>query len=203
MATTNAGTKGVPRADRELQILDAATAEFAAVGYAATSVATIATRVGISKPMIYHYFGSKEWLYTECIERSGSLLTAEIERIARGSSTGIERGIETLDGIFGVLEPQPHVWRLFFDTTGPDSGPVVAAIAGYRRRIDKVAEEGVSEMMRLADNDDALDISAMTALWLDVVDSLVNWWLAHPTETAADMSQRCARLVRTIFWQAS
>src|SRR4051794_26466639 len=56
----NAGTKGVPRAEREAQIVTAATEVFGAQGFAATSVADVAARAGISKPLIYQYFGSKE-----------------------------------------------------------------------------------------------------------------------------------------------
>ncbi|MEO6470728.1 MAG: helix-turn-helix domain-containing protein, partial [Aeromicrobium sp.] len=54
----NAGTKGVPRLDRENQILDVAAQEFAAQGYAATNLAVIADKAGISKPLIYNYFAS-------------------------------------------------------------------------------------------------------------------------------------------------
>ena len=57
------GTKGVPRADREQQILDAAVAEFGERGYAHASMAAIAQRAGMSKPLVYEYFGSKEGLY--------------------------------------------------------------------------------------------------------------------------------------------
>ena len=54
------GTKGVPRADREQQILDAAVAEFGGRDYTHASMAAIAQRAGISKPLVYEYFGSKE-----------------------------------------------------------------------------------------------------------------------------------------------
>ena len=45
MARPNAGTKGVPRLDRENQILDVASAQFGAHGYAGTSVAAVAKQV--------------------------------------------------------------------------------------------------------------------------------------------------------------
>src|SRR5262245_9101334 len=65
------GTKGVPRADREQQILDAAVAGFGERGYAHASMAAIARRAGISKPLVYEYFGSKEGLYLACLRRAG------------------------------------------------------------------------------------------------------------------------------------
>jgi AcrR family transcriptional regulator len=199
----NAGTKGVPRLDRETQILDIASEHFGTHGFAATSVAAVADRAGISKPLIYNYFGSKEGLYEACLDRGGALLAEEIERIARGDAVGIERGLATLGGMFALLEPQPYLWRLFFDATAPTTGPIADSAALYAERIGKLADEGVTELMGLAGNDDPLDISAMTTVWLGIVDSLMNWWMEHPDETAERMTQRCLRLLEALFGGAS
>lgn len=199
MAPKRAGTKGVPRLDRESQILVEASTEFGTQGYAATSIETIAARAGISKPLVYNYFGSKEGLFTACLDRAGEIVAAEIERIARQDSIGIERGMRTLAGIFEILEPQRYLWRLFFDASAPRTGPAADAIGHYLARITKLADEGVSEMMALAGNRNPQDIAAMTALWMGVVDSLVNWWLDHPEETAAEMTARCGRLLESIY----
>jgi AcrR family transcriptional regulator len=199
----NAGTKGVPRLDRETQILDIASEHFGTHGFAATSVAAVADRAGISKPLIYNYFGSKEGLYEACLDRGGALLAEEIERIARGDAVGIERGLATLGGMFALLEPQPYLWRLFFDATAPTTGPIADSAALYAERIGKLADEGVTELMGLAGNDDPLDISAMTSVWLGIVDSLMNWWMEHPDETAEQMTQRCLRLLEALFGGAS
>lgn len=199
MVRPNAGTKGVPRLDRETQILDIASEQFGTQGFAATSVAAIADKAGISKPLIYNYFGSKEGLYEACLDRGGALLADEIERIARGDAVGIERGMATLAGMFALLEPQPYLWRLFFDATAPSTGPIADSIALYAERIGKLADEGVTELMGLAGNQDHLDISAMTAVWLGIVDSLMNWWLEHPDESADQMMQRCMRLLTALF----
>ncbi|MEO6606077.1 MAG: TetR/AcrR family transcriptional regulator [Aeromicrobium sp.] len=199
MARPNAGTKGVPRLDRESQILEIASAQFGTLGFAATSVAAIADRAGISKPLIYNYFGSKEGLYEACLDRGGALVAEEIERIAREGSVGIERGMQTLGGLFTLLEPQPYLWRLFFDPTAPSTGPIADSVTLYADRIGKLAEEGVAELMVLAGNSDELDISAMTTVWMGIVDSLVGWWLDHPGETAEEMIQRCLRLLEALF----
>ena len=199
MARPNAGTKGVPRLDRESQILEIASAQFGTLGFAATSVAAIADKAGISKPLIYNYFGSKEGLYEACLDRGGAIVAEEIERIARGDAVGIERGMQTLSGMFTLLEPQPYLWRLFFDSTAPSTGPIADSVTLYADRIGKLAEEGVAELMGLAGNSDELDISAMTTVWLGIVDSLMGWWLDHPGETADEMIQRCLRLLEALF----
>src|SRR5947199_4448544 len=50
------------------EILEVATAEFAAQGFAGARVDEIAARTRTSKRMIYYYFGSKEGLYIAVLE---------------------------------------------------------------------------------------------------------------------------------------
>jgi len=52
------------------RILHAATAEFAAKGLAGARVDAIASRAGVSKRMLYHYFGNKEALWLTVIEQA-------------------------------------------------------------------------------------------------------------------------------------
>jgi AcrR family transcriptional regulator len=63
------GTKRLPRAVREQQMLDAAVQMFSVNGYHETSMDTIAAEAHISKPMLYLYYGSKEDLFGACLDR--------------------------------------------------------------------------------------------------------------------------------------
>ncbi|MCW2755044.1 MAG: hypothetical protein JWQ32_2455 [Marmoricola sp.] len=204
MATStrsNAGTKGVARAVREQQIVDAACRAFGESGFAATSVADIAEAAGISKPLIYNYFGSKEGLYAACLHHAAGTLTAEIERTAASGTVGLARAIVTLDGMFRTLEPQPWIWRLVNDSTAAREGAIGAELAKYEQRIFTFGHDGVAELMQLAGNDDARDLSAMHAAWESTFRALVTWWLDHPGETPEQMTQRCVRLFSTVFGQ--
>lgn len=202
-ARPNAGTKGVPRAERERQILAVASVAFGTHGFVGTNVADVARAAGISKPLVYAYFGSKEGLYAACLDRAGELLADEIERVARGDVVGLERGVRTLEGMFGVLEDQRHVWRLLHDRSAPSTPEVATVVAAHTDRIHALAHEGVSELLALAGVRDALDVSAMTATWLGIVDSLMDWWVAHPEQSAADMVERVTRLVAALFTDAA
>ncbi|WP_229054582.1 TetR/AcrR family transcriptional regulator [Aeromicrobium sp. Leaf350] len=199
MARTNAGTKGVPRAEREQQILAVASLAFGTDGFAATNLADVAAEAGISKPLIYNYFGSKEGLFAACLDEAGDLMAGEIERIARGDAVGIERGIRTLDGMFAVLDEQRHLWRLLHDRTAPSTGAIADVVSHHTERIDKLAHEGVTELLALAGDTDERDISVMTAAWLGIVDSLMDWWVAHPDETATQMNERVTRLFTALL----
>ena len=76
----------VPRrrdADRTRRdILDVATAEFAACGYAGARVDEIASRTSTTKRMIYYYFGSKEGLFEAVLERAYGAIRAMEQDLA-------------------------------------------------------------------------------------------------------------------------
>jgi AcrR family transcriptional regulator len=73
----------VPRAVREEQILTLAEELFAERGYEGASMDELASRAGISKPVVYDIFGSKEALLERCFERAGDELASSIADAAR------------------------------------------------------------------------------------------------------------------------
>ena len=78
------GTKRLPRAVREQQMLDAAVQMFSANGYHETSMDAIAAAACISKPMLYLYYGSKEELFGACLNRE---LARFIDALRAGSDS--------------------------------------------------------------------------------------------------------------------
>lgn len=70
--------------DRRAAIIDIAHAAFVSDGYAATSMSTIAARVGGSKATLYNYFSSKEELFAavmskKCEQLQAMLYDAQVE----------------------------------------------------------------------------------------------------------------------------
>jgi len=72
------GTKRLPRAVREQQMLDAAVQMFSVNGYHETSMDAIAGEAQISKPMLYLYYGSKEELFGACLDRELARFVDEV-----------------------------------------------------------------------------------------------------------------------------
>jgi AcrR family transcriptional regulator len=74
----------MPRAERERQMMLVAEEVFTERGYVAASMDEIAERVGVSKPMLYEYFGSKEGLLAACVRQArAELLRATSEAAVR------------------------------------------------------------------------------------------------------------------------
>ena len=190
------GTKGVPRADREQQILDAAVQEFGERGYAHASMAAIAQRAGISKPLIYEYFGSKDGLYLACLSRAGTHL---VDRVADAQNgTTLERARETLAAIFSALDGRRLDWAVITDPTLPAGSAVHDAALGYQEQLRRLAVEGTREVLGGRGLTDAEDNALSSYVWEAVVTAVVNWWLGHPDETAAAMTDRCNRLIAAL-----
>jgi AcrR family transcriptional regulator len=192
------GTKGVPRAEREQQIVAEAIPEFAARGYAGASMVQIAQRAGISKPLIYQYFGSKDGLYLGCLHAVSGELLARLDAAELEVDDSLASRIYPLRAIFEALEPQRAAWRLLFDPSMPTSGPIAAAADDYRARTTEIAASGSLRFLRARGIRSQLDADALSRVWMGLVTSLVEWWLEHPDETAEQMIERCARLLAAL-----
>jgi AcrR family transcriptional regulator len=75
----------VPRALRERQLVELGEQLFAERGFAKASMDELARRAGVTKPVIYELFGSKEGLFRACLEGLALRLAQEIANAARGA----------------------------------------------------------------------------------------------------------------------
>lgn len=196
MTASRAGTKGVPREEREGQILDIAAEEFGRHGYAHASIADIAARAGISKPLIYGYFDSKEGLFQACLRRAGEAIVVAVAAAQRGVT--LTRAIGTLAAIFETLEPRPYDWSILWDATLPPGSSVDETARGYRSALIDLGSTGTREVLEAAGNSDALDASLLTEIWLSTVTTVVQWWLDNPDQDAVATTGRCVRLLRSL-----
>src|ERR1700739_4837647 len=81
----------LPRAEREAAMLRTAGHRFAARGFHAASMEEIAEAAGISKPMLYNYFGSKEGLYAAYVRSSAQALIRSMREAASPSASAQDR----------------------------------------------------------------------------------------------------------------
>ncbi|KAF4409577.1 MULTISPECIES: TetR/AcrR family transcriptional regulator [Streptomyces] len=66
------------------EILQVATAEFARLGYTGARIDEIAARTRTTKRMIYYYFGNKEQLFTEVLERAYAVIRQQEQQLDVG-----------------------------------------------------------------------------------------------------------------------
>jgi AcrR family transcriptional regulator len=101
----------LPRAERERQILDAALVVFAERGFQNASMDAVAERVGVTKPVVYTHFGSKEGLLLACLAQA----RAELLAVTTAASAAADRPEEALRqgtlAFFQYVENRP-AWSL-------------------------------------------------------------------------------------------
>src|SRR5215211_2616160 len=87
----------VPRVVHERQLVELGEELFAERGFAKASMDELARRAGVTKPVIYELFGSKEGLFRACLEGLALRLAEEIAKAARGADAADARGADAAD----------------------------------------------------------------------------------------------------------
>lgn len=151
---------------------------FAEVGFDVASLELIAHRAGVTKPIIYEHFGSKEGLHAAIVEREMDVLVA---RVSEAMSEGTPR--ERFEG--AVLEFMTYVAKEpagFAVLTRETPTP---ARPGMTRVIDQLTERVGAifsrELARAGYDRKVAPIYA--AAILGMVTQVGRWWAAegHPT----------------------
>lgn len=188
-------TARVARAERAAQMLDVATEVFCERGYAGASMAQIAARCGITKPMLYLYFESKQGLYLACLTFVGEGLIDAIEKSVAGASTPSERVMATAAGLFSYAEQRERAWwGVIYTETMPADSAVAEATAVYRDRIFAIINRAMRSML-----DDPIDAEAASHALIGAGESLLRWWVGRPDESAAVLNQRLSRIMGPVL----
>ncbi|HWN32702.1 MAG TPA: TetR/AcrR family transcriptional regulator [Pseudonocardia sp.] len=124
----------VSRGERERQILDAASAVFAERGYQAASMDAVAERVGVTKPVLYDHFGSKEGLLLACIARARTELLEVTTAAAAGASSPEDMVRRGFRAFFDFLDAQGAAATLLYEEAATPVGPAAEALEGIRNQ---------------------------------------------------------------------
>jgi AcrR family transcriptional regulator len=168
----------LPRVERERQALEAAHALFAERGYAGVTMDDVADAVGVTKPLLYRYFGNKERLYLACMEPAGELLIGTVVDAVTPTTTPVDALRAGLLAFFEFLDSDRDAWRVLFDETLPVSGEVAQRVAKYRDRLTElVATAVLSQLPPSRRVMDRSEVEALSAAVLGAAEALGRWWL--------------------------
>jgi AcrR family transcriptional regulator len=178
------------RSDRMEQTLGVAHGLFAERGYADVTMDEIAAAVGVTKPLLYNYFGNKERLYIACMEQAGNSLTRTVgEAIAGTASPGDALGA-SVRAFFAFLDSDRAAWAVLFDETLPVSGEVADRVAVYRDQIVALVSESLLAQLPEARRGAArVEIEALSAALLGAAEELARWWLRTEAISAGEAAE--------------
>lgn len=91
------------RREKREAVLRAAVRSFNDKGFHATSLDEVANALNVTKPTIYHYFGSKDEILFECVRRGLDSIREAAEAVETRGGGGLERLRALILGYAGVM----------------------------------------------------------------------------------------------------
>jgi len=128
--------------DNQTHLLDCALALFSQNSYAAVGVQEVVEAANLTKPTLYHYFGSKRGLLDALLAREAEPLLAALTKAA------VYQGdlVQTLENIarayFNIAQKAPDFYRMLLSMQySPTESETYRAIHPYTRRQQTVLED--------------------------------------------------------------
>jgi AcrR family transcriptional regulator len=130
---------------RRPEVLDAALALFLEHGYDGASMQAIADGAGVTKPVVYACFASKDELFRALLAREEERILGEIQAAFRYADLSDPEAtlIEGYTGFLGAVASSPDVYRLIF--LGEGGGNMAVA-----HRIQRGRQAQIDQLTRLA-----------------------------------------------------
>ncbi len=130
---------------RELMLKGAAQL-FNRKGYTATTVREIVAAVGVSKPVLYYYFGNKEGIYVELVRGPFEKFDALLRECSQTGASASERLLDlfsrTLTLFFEHIEVVRIMYSLYY---GPPQGAPFFDFGSYHARFWKTVRGLIEE----------------------------------------------------------
>jgi AcrR family transcriptional regulator len=151
----------LPRGARRRQLLDAAGDVFVDQGFHSSGMDDIAVVAGVSKPVLYQHFDSKQDLYLEVLRHHVDELLARI-RAALASTSDNRRRVEAaVDAFFAYADTDTRGFRLVFTSEAADDD--------VRRELDRATEGCIDAVHDLVRGDSGLDVHRSRLLAVGLV----------------------------------
>jgi AcrR family transcriptional regulator len=181
----------MPRAERERQMIAVAEEIFAERGYQATSMDEVAERVGVSKPMIYEYFGSKEGLLVACIRAA----RAELLSVTLASVEGVESAEEALrrglTAFFEFIDSHRRSWKLIQAEASVAGQSAMDEIEAVRQQQTAVNATLFASFLPAVPH---ADLEAYGEIVVGACERLASWYVLRDM-SSADAAELVMRLV--------
>jgi AcrR family transcriptional regulator len=191
--TTAVGTIEV---NAKARLLETATELFAEKGYAGASVREIVEKAGVSKPVLYYYFKSKEGLFYAILEWAADVQQNVLNEIFESRGTALDRFIFLYRRIYKGIQQYKSLYIMIHGLIyGPPEGVPEYDFASFQRymleAVKRIYAEGLS-----AGEIRNVDAEEVAFLVLGLMDFSLNMDMVLPE--LAD-SRRPERLLRLAF----
>jgi TetR/AcrR family transcriptional regulator len=195
-----AGIQGaLPLPDHAVRerLLEMATQLFARKGYAAATTREIVGAAGVTKPVLYYYFRSKEGLYLELIQRAFKEFENVVDTSIMGSGSIEQKILRLCDQIFDLVLKKIEVVRLVYAFYyGPPQGAPFFDFDAVHQRLFEAIQQLVTEGMRKKELREG-KVEDMVWAIFGAVNITIENELCHPERELGHVGLR--RILRLLF----
>ncbi len=180
------------REERHRQILGIAHRAFARGGYDGVSMDRIAAAAGVTKPILYRHFKSKDDL---CAATAELMVEPMLAAVRTATRPDLPPDQQLWAGILAQLEfidAHRDEWRLYVVTAPARGGLSQAALVAGRRRVTALLGDLMRQALSTAGmpGPPSQEIDAQAHALQGAVEQVANWWEEHPEEPAAAVALR-------------
>lgn len=127
---------GSPEPNARERLLETAISMFAERGYAGTSVREIVKQAGVSKPVLYYYFQSKEGLFLAILEMAENLQKELLAQVLKSSGDVLERLLFLYRRIYAGIDQNRNLYKMIHSLIfGPPQGAPDYDFTRYHRHM--------------------------------------------------------------------
>lgn len=166
----------LPQAERREQLIDVAEALFVEHGYAGVTMEDIARAAGVTRPLAYNHFGTKEGVFAACIERASEAFNERLLASVDPDAAPREQLRQGAEVFFELLETDRGRWSLIYA-----SSSVIQPEGGA---LDTLRFSTIELLvMSAAPDASPARMNAVAHAMSGVAERLGHWWLSEPTMT--------------------
>ena len=185
----------LPRDQRRVQLLDAASEVFTSKGYHAAAMDDIADAAGVSKPVLYQHFPSKLDLYLALLDQSCDRLVDVVGEALASTDNNADRVIATVAAFYEFISSTGGEFRFVFESDLTGDGAV-------QRRLSRVNDEISDAIAEVIAGDTSLPPQQAKLLAVSLVGIAqvsARYWISG--ETSAITLDEAKHLVSSLAWR--
>jgi AcrR family transcriptional regulator len=184
----------LPRDQRRVQLLDAASEVFASKGYHAAAMDDIADAAGVSKPVLYQHFPSKLDLYLALLDQSCDRLVDVVQEALASTDDNADRVIATVAAFYEFVSSSGE-FRFVFESDLTGDGAV-------QRRLSRVNDEISDAIATVIAEDTSLrpqQAKLLAVSLVGIAQVSARYWISG--ETSAVTLEEAKQLVSNLAWR--
>ena len=185
----------LPRDQRRVQLLDAASEVFTTRGYHAAAMDDIAETAGVSKPVLYQHFGSKLELYLALLDSSCDSLVEVVEEAISSTDDNADRVFAAMGAFYEFVSSASGEFRFVFESDLTGDGRVQDRLWKVNNDVADLIAAVIAEDTDLpAEQSKLLGISLV-----GIAQVSARYWVSE--HSAAIPLEQAKQLVSSLAWR--